>query len=140
MLKKLLRTDSRFSAAPRQALYGDDWGFTYIGGSLEREALPTYQEGHALQANSPESSAFPLSKAPIDDRLYVSALQGDRATVHYLQQLGFSCGSEVQVISRRGSGSVILTVGGTRLGLGAAMARRIMVSGAGGTTASRQLT
>lgn len=135
MLKKLLRTDSRFSAAPRQASPGDNWGFTYIGGSLEREALPTYPDEQAHQADLPKSSAFPLSKAPVDDRLYVSALQGDRATVRYLQQLGFYCGSEVQVISRRGSGSVVLTIGSARLGLGAAMAQWIMVSGVGGTTA-----
>jgi len=131
MLKKSLLTGSRFSAAVRQASPKDSWAFTYIGGNLEREALPiSADESDPLGVEIPESSAFPLSKAEVGDRLCVTQMQGRCAAIRALQSNGLCCGAKIRVDSRQASGSVVVTVGGARLGLGAAVARQVMVSSA----------
>lgn len=98
-------------------------GFTFFGGSLEREALPTADE----DTNPFENTAFPLTQAQASDRLCIVGLKGDADTAQHLRHLGFYPGAAVQVISSSLSGSLIVTIAGKRLGLGRQMAQQVMV-------------
>ncbi|MEO0405760.1 MAG: ferrous iron transport protein A [Cyanobacteria bacterium P01_A01_bin.135] len=127
MLKKLLRSDSWVGVLRRSAPPQDDWGFTYLGRSVEREALPTIP-CDLDDVAVPASSAFPLHLAQPGDRLQVSTLKGDRATVRQLQKLGVCCGADVVIVSKQASGSVVIRVGAAQLGLSATMTPWVMVS------------
>ena len=62
------------------------------------------------------------------DRLLIQRLQGTSSQMHSLTQIGFNCGVEVQVMSRNPSGSVVVQIGAARLGIGAKLTHRILVS------------
>ncbi len=48
--------------------------FTFLGGRMEREALPGMEE----DVNPLEGSAFPLAQAQVGDHLCIAWLQGRR--------------------------------------------------------------
>lgn len=97
--------------------------FTFLGGELEREALPTVEE----KENVLEESIFSLAQAKAGDRLCIVGFKGDACTMQHLNHLGFYPGTTVRVISRSISGSVIVAVAGRRLGLGRHMAQQVLV-------------
>jgi ferrous iron transport protein A len=107
----------------------EHWGFTFFGGNLEREALPIYSGDKGRQGipNEPEPSIIPLARAKVGDRLCVVNLNADHHTAQRLHHMGFCPGTEVRVISRSLSGSVVVMIGDTRLGLGARMSQQVMV-------------
>ncbi|NJO40239.1 MAG: ferrous iron transport protein A [Cyanobacteria bacterium CRU_2_1] len=70
---------------------------------------------------------MPLAKARAGDRLCIVSLRGNHHTIEHFHKMGFCPGTEVQVISRSLSGSVVVTIGDTRLGLGARMSQQVMV-------------
>jgi Fe2+ transport system protein FeoA len=97
--------------------------FTFLGGRMEREALPGMEE----DVNPLEGSAFPLAQAQVGDHLCIAGFKGDAHTMQHLNHLGFYPGAAVQVISRSLSGSVIVTMAGKRLGLGRQTAQQVIV-------------
>ncbi len=109
---------------------GDRWCFTFYGGSLEHEALSTYGGNSGDLARQPKSAEFamPLAQAQMGDRLRVISLRGRDLDIQHLHQLGVCSGTEFQVISRRFSGSVVVLVGETRLGLGRWLAKQVVVA------------
>jgi ferrous iron transport protein A len=125
MIKKLPSTTDRLNPS-----LNADWGFTFLGGNLEREALPTYgaEDREFGETVNLEPSVMPLAKAQVGDRRSIVRLRGNHHTIQHLHHMGFCPGAEVQVISRSFNGSVIVTIGDTRLGLGARMAQQVMVS------------
>lgn len=114
----------------------EGWGFTFIGGRLEREALPSAefevdQNPNYVQPPSQsliEGNLFPLSRASVGNRLLIQRLQGTSSQMRSLTKMGFSYGVEVQVMSRNPSGSVVIQIGSVRLGIGAKLTHRILVS------------
>ncbi|MGF1518482.1 MAG: ferrous iron transport protein A [Nodosilinea sp.] len=60
--------------------------------------------------------------------LQVVSLSGQPVEIQHLHHLGFCPGTEFQVISRRLSGSVVVLLGESRLGLGARMAKQVIVA------------
>jgi Fe2+ transport system protein FeoA len=97
--------------------------FTFIGGGLEREALPIVEKS----INSVEESTFLLIQAKVGDLLHIVGYKGNAVTGRHLSRLGIYPGAVVQVISRSVSGSVIIIVADRQLGLGRQMAQQIMV-------------
>ena len=135
MLKKQLRNQSKPSTPPGDSVQKTSekaWRFIYLGDSKRQESLPPEPSGDDAGVAIPQSSAFPLCLAQPGDRLWISALKGDRTTVRQLQRLGLWDGTVVHVVSRQASGSLIIQVGSAQLGLGAAITPQIMVSSAKG--------
>ncbi len=114
----------------------EGWGFTFIGGRLEREAFPSPefevdQNPNWIQPSSQssiEDNLFPISRASVGDRLLIQRLQRTSSQMCSLTKMGCNCGVEVQVMSRNPSGSVVIQIGSAQLGIGAELTDRILVS------------
>ncbi|MBO9998428.1 MAG: ferrous iron transport protein A [Cyanobacteria bacterium SID2] len=90
------------------------WGFTFVGGNVER-AEPS-------KKTSVTDTTFPLCEAQVGDRLWVvESIGGTRShEVHV--------GDELHVINLTKSGSVIVEIGGDRIGLCARRTQSTLVS------------
>ncbi|MGK7895589.1 MAG: ferrous iron transport protein A, partial [Xenococcus sp. (in: cyanobacteria)] len=75
-----------------------------------------------------DEQLFPLSTTQIGDRVVIAQILSGQNMEHHLSQMGLTRGSEVQVISKTRSGSVILCIQDEQIGLGAGMAERVMVT------------
>jgi len=74
-------------------------------------------------------SVLPLTQVPIAHTVTVVTFAGGMGFQRRLVSMGLSVGSEIKVLQRNpGTGPVLVAVGGTRLGIGHGMARRIMVA------------
>jgi ferrous iron transport protein A len=62
------------------------------------------------------------------DRLWVTQIKGGHRMVRRLTDLGIVQGAEMTVVNRTERGSVIVGLQGCRIGLGAGMAHRVMVT------------
>lgn len=99
---------------------------TFIGGTAD---LPDGQlspvDGESVKA---AGGCLPLAMASLGDRLWVWQIQGGHRLVRRLTDLGIAQGAEITVVSRMASGSVVVGLQGCRLGLGAGMAHRVIVT------------
>lgn len=68
----------------------------------------------------------PLGMAQAGDRLRVQELSGGQNMTNHLIKLGLVPGKELQVVSRRESGSVMVAIAGKHVALGASMAHHIL--------------
>jgi ferrous iron transport protein A len=105
----------------------EPWRITDIGGTADwvEELTPfTPQENSRMTAGA----TLPLAMATAGDRVWVVHIQGGHRMVRRLTDLGIVQGSEITVVSRTGSGSVIVALQGCRIGVGAGMAHRVMVT------------
>ncbi len=102
------------------------WEFTFVG------ETPTKQDKQRNRAQfSPkltQSELFPLSTTQVGDRLVITQIMNGKRMISHLNDMGLTVGSEVKVISKTTSGSVIIRVQDKEIGLGTAMADRIMVA------------
>ncbi len=101
------------------------WEFQFFGGTPETEFQ---SERHTEM--SPEAIAadsFPLATARVGDRLRIVGLRGKGGTGRLLS-MGLTPGTEFQVVSCAPSGSVVVALQDSRLGLGAGMAQKILVT------------
>jgi ferrous iron transport protein A len=64
----------------------------------------------------------------VGDRVWIVHIKGGHRMVRRLTDVGIIQGSEVTVISRTESGSVIVALQGCRIGMGAGMAHRVVVT------------
>lgn len=71
---------------------------------------------------------FPLVLADRGQRLLVAALEAERRLVKRLGDLGLRRGAEIEVVHRRGDGSLVVLRHKARLALGAQTAARILVT------------
>jgi ferrous iron transport protein A len=116
---------SSSSAAPNASLDSQFWNVTFIGGTADLDEVPV---AHHEGASSPTPSGvqLPLAMTAIGDRVWVVSIKGGHRMTRRLMDVGIVQGSEVTVVSRTESGSVILGLQGCRIGLGAGMAHRIL--------------
>lgn len=101
------------------------WPITFLGGSadLQEDAVATPRElGTRVEA------CLPLAMTQGGDRVWVTQIKGGHRMVRRLTDLGIVQGAEITVVNRTESGSVIVGLQGCRIGLGAGMAHRVMVT------------
>lgn len=77
---------------------------------------------------------FPLAMAPEGQPVTVRSLTAGRTLETRLLGMGLTIGTCVTVLQREAGGPMLLAVGDTRLGIGAGMAMKIMVTPQGGQT------
>jgi ferrous iron transport protein A len=70
---------------------------------------------------------IPLAEAPAGQRFLVQQLRGGKDFVSRMTALGFTEGTEVQVIQNYGHGPLIALVRGTRVALGRGEAMKVLV-------------
>lgn len=99
------------------------WTFTFFGGSPDAETI----EAPAFSA-APVQPSMPLTMAALGQPVWVAQIKGGHRMVRRLMDLGIVQGSEITLVSRAAGGSVVVGLQGCRIGLGAGMAHRIMVS------------
>ncbi len=106
------------------------WKFTFVGGSPAKQ-----DEGRNKAKFTPElvdelwsmKEVFPLSNTRIGDRVVIRQILSGKSMKHRLSQMGLDLGSEVRVISKIESGSVIISIQDEQIGLGAGMANQVIV-------------
>ena len=101
------------------------WNFTYIGGTVSKQARDR------SQANFASETIFPLSSTQVGDRVIIQQIPSENMGLR-LRNMGLALGSEVQVLSKTTRGSVILCLQDQQIGLGAGMANQVMVTFASG--------
>lgn len=102
---------------------GKAWEFTFVGETPTK--LNTWGNN---QGELGIQQVFPLSTTKVGDRLVVTGIQSERSMVYRLNNMGLTVGCEVQVISKTTSGSVIICIQNKEIGLGVAMADRVIVA------------
>ena len=110
------------------------WNVTFIGGNADLEELPVSQQAMATSP-TPAGVRLPLAMTAVGDRVWVVQIKGGHRMVRRLTDVGILASSEITVISRTESGSVIVALQGCRIGLGAGMAHQVVV-----TTVEQEVT
>ena len=116
-----------FEVMSGDARDAQDWNLTFIGGTADLEDSPT-SGPEASTANLPRGSSLPLAMASVGDRLWVVEIKGGHRMLRRLTDVGITQGSAIVVVSRTENGSVIVSREGCRIGIGAGMAHRVIVS------------
>ncbi|MBE7383785.1 MAG: ferrous iron transport protein A [Leptolyngbya sp. SIO1E4] len=106
---------------------------TFIGGTAD---LADFEKASApseagASSRTPAGARLPLAMASVGDRLWLVQIGGGHRMVRRLTDVGLVQGSQITVLSRTNSGSVIVARDGCRIGLGAGMAHRVMVTPVG---------
>lgn len=103
------------------------WKMTFIGGtaSVEESLVSQPDEG---KFSPPNQGRLPLTMTSVGDRVWITQIKGGRHMVRRLMDVGIVPNTEVTVISRTESGSVIVAFQGCHIGLGADIAHRVIVS------------
>lgn len=71
---------------------------------------------------------LPLSMANAGEKVMVARIGGNQEVRKHLEDLGFTVGTEIKVVSAPGMGNVIVQVKDSRLAVTAEMAKKIMVT------------
>ena len=107
------------------------WKFTFFGETPEKQD----QEGNRArfapeltQNKSRTKQVFPLSMTQVGERVVITQILNGKGMIYRLGQMGLILGSEVGVISKTRSGSIIISFQDKQIGLGAGMANKIMVT------------
>lgn len=101
------------------------WPITFVGGTADLDEMPVAP----LNPTAAQPGVcLPLAMTAIRDRVWVVEIRGGRRMVRRLTDLGIVQGIEITVVNRTESGSVIVGLQGCRIGLGAGMAHRVMVT------------
>jgi ferrous iron transport protein A len=100
----------------------DTW-FSYFGA----ETQPNRTGEISPPCNPKDGTGYrPLSIAQAGDRRRVTQINGGNSLKTYLKEMGVICGTELVVIDRSASGSVIVMMGDCQIGLGAGMTGNIL--------------
>jgi ferrous iron transport protein A len=94
------------------------WAFTFIGGTSEIETEAS---------ESTIEQVFPLTETKVGDRVWIVGFSGEGG-ISRLLSLGLIPEAEVEVVSCMSGGSIVVKFQNNRLGLGAGMANRVMVT------------
>jgi len=101
------------------------WPITFVGGSADLEETPL---APPKDTAAQPGVCLPLAMTAIGDRVWVVEIKGGHRMVRRLTDLGIVQGKEITVVNRTESGSVIVGLQGCRIGIGAGMAHRVMVT------------
>ncbi|MDJ1170334.1 FeoA family protein [Roseofilum sp. BLCC_M154] len=74
-----------------------------------------------------ENSGFLLSEGRPGQQVWVRGFR-EKGGISRLLAMGITPGSQLQILSRQGSGSVVVAIADNRLGLGAGLASRVIVT------------
>ncbi|MDJ0681155.1 MAG: FeoA family protein [Xenococcaceae cyanobacterium MO_167.B52] len=110
---------------------GQSLQFTFVGGTPERLSKEQNQPKFVpdlTQHQLKEEPVFPLSHTQIGDLVVITQILSGKSLIYRLSQMGLIIGSEIQVISKTKSGSVIVGIQDQQVGLGAGMANQVMVT------------
>lgn len=103
------------------------WNISFLGGSVDRDdTLEAVPEAAAVVPSS--GPRLPLAMTAVGDRVWVVQVKGGRQLLRRLTDMGIVQGRELTIVSRAESGSVIVALPGCRIGLGAGMAHRVVVT------------
>lgn len=106
------------------------WGFSFFGQTSEasrnEDNIVEFYEDLARKRFDAETY-FPLARTRAGDRVSIIGFKG-KGGISHLLSLGLTPGIQVQVVSCVPSGSVIVAFGDNRIGLGAGMANKILVT------------
>ena len=103
------------------------WNVTFLGGTADLDEHPISPQEVAT-SHTPGGAQLPLAMTSVGDRVWVAQIRGGRRMQRRLMDVGIVQDSEITIISRTESGSVIVAFQGCRIGLGAGMAHRVMVT------------
>ncbi len=109
---------------------GQSLQFTFVGGTADKL---TEEETQAkfipdlTQTQLEKEEVFLLSNTQIGDRVVITQILSGKSLIYRLSQMGLTKGSEIRVISKTRSGSVIVCIEDEQIGLGAGMANQVMV-------------
>lgn len=118
--------DSSSFKASDAAFKDPFWNMTFIGGTADlQDDAGDSSRGHSSLA---DGQRLPLAMTAIGDRVWVVAIKGGHRMARRLGDLGIVTGSEITVVSRTESGSVVVGLQGCRIGLGAGMAHRVIIT------------
>lgn len=115
------------NAAANASLGTPVWGITFVGGSADLEES-VVSHRRTVSGPTPGGTTLPLAMTTIGDRAWVVEIKGGHRMARRLTDLGIIQGSEITIVSRTESGSVIVGLQGCRIGLGAGIAHRVMVT------------
>jgi len=101
------------------------WPITFVGGSADLEETPL---APPKDTAAQPGVCLPLAMTAIGDRVWVVEIKGGHRMVRRLTDLGIVQGKEITVVNRTESGSVIVGLQGCRIGIGAGMAHRVIVT------------
>lgn len=97
-------------------------GFSYFGGSTEEET----EEGEIPKKDKIESF-YPLAQVTPGKRVWLVGFKG-KGGINRLLGMGLTPGAQLELVSSQPSGSVLVAVQNSRIGVGAEIAQRILVS------------
>lgn len=126
-----MNNESNHRAKKRLRKRAKKGGFTFIGGTPEKieekgnrdQLIQIFAQNQLMI-----EQLFPLSNSQIGDRVMIAQFLSGQNMERRLSQVGLTLGSEVQVISKTASGSVIVCLQDEQIGLGAGMANRVIVT------------
>ncbi|MDJ1172732.1 FeoA family protein [Roseofilum capinflatum] len=96
------------------------------GGHFDYLGVSSSQDEPAASEMT-EESGFLLSEGRPGQQLWVREFRG-KGGISRLLAMGITPGSQVQILSCQGSGSVVVAIADNRLGLGAGLASRVVVT------------
>jgi Fe2+ transport system protein FeoA len=91
---------------------------TFVGGAIAEDTVILTKD----------DASRSLASAEIGDRLTIQAVKSNSSTVQQLQHLGLRPGRTITVLSCAESGSVMVACPQGHVGLGAAIARQVIVA------------
>jgi ferrous iron transport protein A len=100
---------------------------TFVGGNADIDERSMFHRDSTM-SSSTNSPKLPLSMTAVGDRVWIVEIKGGHRMVRRLTDVGIVQGSEVTIVSRTESGSVIVAFQGCRIGVGAGMAHRVLVT------------
>ncbi len=113
------------NAASYASLDDQGLGITFVGGAVDVDDAP---EPAAIVPPGAGEKLLPLAMMTLGDRVWIVEIKGGHTIVRRLTDLGLSQGCEITIVSRTESGSVIVGFQGCRIGLGAGIAHRVIVT------------
>lgn len=97
-------------------------GFSYYGGSVNEES-----EVEQIRGSGNIVSYYSLAQVAPGKRVWLVGFEG-KGGINRLLGMGLTPGAQLEVISSQPSGSILVAIEHSRIGIGAGIAQRILVS------------
>ncbi|MGK7932205.1 MAG: ferrous iron transport protein A [Microcystaceae cyanobacterium] len=104
---------------PNRQHHGQGWRFSFFSETDDAQA--------PIEPEESPNSSYSLSQATIGQSIWLVGFQG-KGGMNRLLGMGLTPGVELQVVSSQPSGSVLVAIQDNRIGIGAGMAHKILVS------------